>query len=561
MANFPRKAFILGAGLGTRLKPLTDNTPKPLLPIAGEPMVKRALRHLIRAGVGEFIINTHHCPEAWATAFPTNEFETAKITFVHEPTLLETGGGLANIAPLLNESDMDLVIWNGDILSECDLLALFNTHVKTGAESTLLVRKEGPNPNVRVDNKGNVTDLRNRLNAKGGEYQYTGICIVTRNFALSVPATAESLVEHFLRRITEKAGSIRAFLDSSILWEDIGTPEAYEALRKKLEPRITVSLEEAARGQNCDLIAGGEIVRGGSARKFARCQSTTHGKGILCVDDGSKPENQLYGPIARTLRQAGLNVPNVLAEDGDRGVLLLEDLGTQDLLATTQAVAFPWSAYASAIEQAVRLHRDGAAAIQTAGITLSEPFSPALYRWEREYFMEHATAGARLDRGVQDEMTSLATELLKDPLVCIHRDFQSQNILMHENSAWMIDFQGARMGSSFYDFASLAFDPYVKRDDMQLWRLEIEDHAREASEWKGTRDAFSQLFNVAATQRLLQACGAYANLGRRQGRPDFLAHLPQGLALLAIAATQCGRYRLANLARELADRAQKNKGK
>jgi NDP-sugar pyrophosphorylase family protein len=176
MANFPRKAFILGAGLGTRLKPLTDKTPKPLLPIAGEPMVMRALRHLIRAGVSEFIINTHHCAEAWAIAFPTNEFETAKITFVHEPILLETGGGLANVAPLLNESDMDLVIWNGDILSECDLLALFNTHVKTGAESTLLVRKEGPNPNVRVDNKGIVTDLRNRLNAKGGEYQYTGIC-------------------------------------------------------------------------------------------------------------------------------------------------------------------------------------------------------------------------------------------------------------------------------------------------------------------------------------------------------------------------------------------------
>jgi aminoglycoside/choline kinase family phosphotransferase len=118
-----------------------------------------------------------------------------------------------------------------------------------------------------------------------------------------------------------------------------------------------------------------------------------------------------------------------------------------------------------------------------------------------------------------------------------------------------------RLGSSFYDFASLAFDPYVKRDDMQLWRLEIEDHARETSEWKGTRDAFSQLFNIAATQRLLQACGAYANLGRRQGRPDFLAHLPQGLALLSIAATQCGRNRLASLARELADRAQKNKGK
>jgi NDP-sugar pyrophosphorylase family protein len=61
MSNFPRTAFILGAGLGTRLRPLTENCPKPLLPLAGKPMVMQAMDRLIAAGTRRFIINTHHC--------------------------------------------------------------------------------------------------------------------------------------------------------------------------------------------------------------------------------------------------------------------------------------------------------------------------------------------------------------------------------------------------------------------------------------------------------------------------------------------------------------------
>ena len=86
---------------------------------------------------------------------------------------------------------------------------------------------------------------------------------------------------------------------------------------------------------------------------------------------------------------------------------------------------------------------------------------------------------------------------------------------------------------------------------MDLWRIEIEDHAREASEWKGSRDAFTHLLHVAATQRLLQACGAYGFLGKKKNLPQYLAHLPQGLKNLRIAASLTGRRKLAQLAEEL----------
>lgn len=562
MSNFPRTAFILGAGLGTRLRPLTDSTPKPLLLIDGRPMVERAMDRLVDAGVQHFIINTHHCPEAWPKAFPSGAYKGARLTFVHEPELLETGGGLANICSQLTADDTQLIIWNGDILSDCDLRSLIADHVRSNAEVTLLVRKEGPNRNVRVAADGAVTDLRGRLGATDTEYQHTGICVVTRAFAHSVPQVAESLVEQFLRRISAQRGSIRAHLDTSVEWDDIGTPEAYQAVRARLEPRVIPTPDAAATQLGCTLKPGGEIDRGGSARKFLRA---TFGStpAILCIDDGSKAENRLYGPLARALGGAGIQVPRVLAEDSAQGLLLLEDLGERDLLSATQQTAFPWAAYASAIEQAAQLHHEGQAAAEGAGIQLSEPFSASLYKWEREYFSEHVLAGVRLDRGVAEEMASLSAELLRQPAVTVHRDFQSQNILLRGDSAWLIDFQGLRLGCAAYDFASLAFDPYVIRSDMQLWRVEMEDHAREASDWKGTRDAFSHLLHVAATQRLLQACGAYGNLGRRQGRADFLAHLPSGLINLSFTATVCGRRRLAALALELAAREldQKKKGK
>ena len=111
------------------------------------------------------------------------------------------------------------------------------------------------------------------------------------------------------------------------------------------------------------------------------------------------------------------------------------------------------------------------------------------------------------------------------------------------------------MGSMFYDYASLMFDPYLKRRDMDLWRIEIEDHAKEISGWKGSLDEFSHLLHIAATQRLLQACGAYAYLGKKKGRADFLAHLPQGLRNLTIAASLCGKRHLAKFAEELSGSA------
>jgi len=91
--NHIHTAFILGAGLGTRLRPLTENTPKPLLEISGRPMVTYAMEHLRAVGVRRFIVNTHHRAEKYALTFPENHYQGIPIIFRHEPILLDTAGG------------------------------------------------------------------------------------------------------------------------------------------------------------------------------------------------------------------------------------------------------------------------------------------------------------------------------------------------------------------------------------------------------------------------------------------------------------------------------------
>ena len=95
------QAFVLGAGLGTRLRPLTDDLPKPLIPIFQKPLITFALDHLIQAGVKSFVINTHHRAPAFQELFAEGSYREHSVQLVHEPEILGTGGGIKNVERLL----------------------------------------------------------------------------------------------------------------------------------------------------------------------------------------------------------------------------------------------------------------------------------------------------------------------------------------------------------------------------------------------------------------------------------------------------------------------------
>jgi mannose-1-phosphate guanylyltransferase len=236
------KAFILGAGLGTRLRPLTDVLPKPLVPLFHEPMANYALRHCQAAGITEFAINTHHIPEAWGNAYPDQQFNGSPLSFFHESTLLETGGGIRNIRSFIGTDP--LLIYNGDILTDIDISQLIAQHEASGNVATLALRSTGENCNVNISGD-HVTDMRNLLGNAPGTHQFTGIyCINPEILDLIPDEEVVSIVPAFIDLIQrQKLGAV--VIDQGD-WFDIGTPDAYRAVHQHLRASQTDAIHPDA---------------------------------------------------------------------------------------------------------------------------------------------------------------------------------------------------------------------------------------------------------------------------------------------------------------------------
>lgn len=224
-----KKAFVLGAGLGTRLQPLTQQLPKPLIPVHHRPLMVRAFEHLRAAGAEEFVVNTHHLPEAYPQAFPDGIWEGCPVHFRHEPVLLETGGGLANVADLLQ--DGPFFVYNGDILTDVPLEEAWEVHVAKGNLVTLLLRSDAPVRNVAFDPaEGRVLDLRNALGLNHpDQWGFTGVYVVSPAFfCYLIPGKIESVVGGLLRAIAagERIGGVVA---DEGQWLDLGDRASYLA--------------------------------------------------------------------------------------------------------------------------------------------------------------------------------------------------------------------------------------------------------------------------------------------------------------------------------------------
>lgn len=309
-----------------------------------------------------------------------------------------------------------------------------------------------------------------------------------------------------------------------------------------------------------------EIKKGGGTRRFFRA-NWEGVPAVVCVYDDSKAENFLYADLATFLTSLGVPVPRVFFHDAASKILVMEDLGSTDLWTLKTQGDPAWkSAYESALVSAARLHCNAFPALGDLAI-MRDGFNAEYYKWERDYFLTNAAKEAHklcitgmAKAELEHELDGIAAHLLALPPQLVHRDFQSQNILWHNGRAHFIDFQGARVGTGWYDVASLLFDPYVMLTDVEresLFDFYCEQIGVTASE-KSTAE--KHLF-YAAAQRLMQACGAYFFLSMKMGKPRYRGFaLPALEALKKMAAATGTLPNLTMLATELWARERRRRG-
>ncbi len=276
------------------------------------------------------------------------------------------------------------------------------------------------------------------------------------------------------------------------------------------------------------------IDKGGSGRKFWRMR--VGDRTVIFVRYGEdRPENRHYVAIARFLEGVGVRVPAVYFHDEEEGLIVMEDAGDNDLWShRTDSWPQRRALYQRTLDQALLLHTQAHKAAGLEKLQLQQQFDAALYRWEQEYFIEHCL-GRHFGHTAPVECTRLheiADELASLPRCLVHRDFQSQNVIVRAGEVCLIDFQGLRPGLAQYDLASLLLDPYVnltvaERDDLLAHYLSGllgpgRDHDAE----------FLRIYDLCAMQRLMQALGAYGKLGHLDKRTQFLQHIPTALERL-----------------------------
>lgn len=222
---------MLAAGLGTRLRPLTDELPKPAVPVLNRPLAAFALEHLARSGIDTIALNTHHLHtrlrEVLEPAVPVG----VRSVFVHEPEILGTGGGIKNVWRALGEPD-PFVVMNGDVLFEPNLEAAFKLHQELGAIATMVLRS-APDADrygaVETDPHGQVRRLLGVPQEAAGlrKTMFTGVHLLSARAIESLPERG-CVVRQGYRAWLDAGQVIAGFVDES-LWLELGTPADYAA--------------------------------------------------------------------------------------------------------------------------------------------------------------------------------------------------------------------------------------------------------------------------------------------------------------------------------------------
>jgi mannose-1-phosphate guanylyltransferase len=229
------RAMLFAAGLGTRLRPLTDERPKPAVPVALRPLASLALVHLAQAGAERVVVNTHHLGGALPGLLAPHAPAGLRLHYVHEETLLGTGGGLRHAEPTLLENARDdelVVVMNGDVIFAPDLARAVAHHRSLDAIATMVVRATPGSDGhgaVEIDAAAGLVRRLHRLPevAPAGllPVTFTGVHVLSRRAFEDLP-TEGCIARKAYRRWIDAGERVGAVIDETP-WRDLGTLREY----------------------------------------------------------------------------------------------------------------------------------------------------------------------------------------------------------------------------------------------------------------------------------------------------------------------------------------------
>jgi NDP-sugar pyrophosphorylase family protein len=269
------RAMILAAGLGTRLKPITDSMPKPLVPVVGTPNIVRTIQNLKSHGIREIVINCHHLPDVLKRALKDGSELGLSIQYSDEKELLGTGGGIKKALCLLGDSTF--VVVNGDSLFAPDINRAVKFHRQKRALATLLLREDpevGEYGAIGIDKNGRVCSMVGSGDIAGAvdTRMFTGVHVLEPEIGKLLPDNGCIVRETYLPLI-EQGSFVFGLTDNSCFF-DLGTPKRYLAANIALvtgkaglpgfsPPENGVYVGEAvALGKGCELGPGAVICDG-----------------------------------------------------------------------------------------------------------------------------------------------------------------------------------------------------------------------------------------------------------------------------------------------------------
>lgn len=603
MKQRPQKAFILAAGFGTRMLPLTRVVPKPMLPLWGVPMIDRTLKMVRSWGVKDVVVNVHHGADVLIHHLVNNPHDGQRIQISHEPDILGTGGALTKASWFFDDGKPFWMV-NADVGARVNVEPVLKAFKpgKTIASSWLMASR---GPRTVECEGGKIVNFRSERPGTDGTFTFCGIHLVDPKVLKYLPASGFASIIDAYEKAMKRGWAVAGAPIENAWWSDMGTPAQYIQAHSETDPGKkrsftsidrTAVVHKSARIKNSVILHGaklganvhaenmifgpnvsaskcsglitmravdaldekelalvkkwatntGSIVASslsprGSSRTFTRIYSGSN-SAILIRHNPDRHENNLYSIQAKFLAGLSVPVPEVLAEDQSNNLALYEDVGEQSV----QDKEDIWtnakleSTYRDVLEGMVLFHEEGARVARRKKLPLMPAFTGKLYAWEHALFTDLLL---KERMGMSDtKIQSVRKDLLR-----VSRRLQKiPPVLIHR------DLQSSNImlkGTSWclIDFQGMRFGPAVYDLASLLCDpyIKIDREVRERllyhyDQAANPLSACCDEFWFAVIQRLAQALGAYARFGKNPNTKHFTSYIRPALLNVEMALEKVG---------------------